>query len=159
MKKYRKYYDRVHHFFSQLWYWIRTHTYNRYHIINIKNADHEYKWGWIDSDNKMELACFKIMVDYVEGEEPFERLDLEATDSGAWFAKELREIYHWWKFERKKEHDANNKFGDGTRWNFEEGKMHYSEDWQQFSDGVEALDKKDDEMFERLIKIRHYMWT
>lgn len=53
---------------KNFFYWIRTHTYNKYHIINIKAPEHGYKWGWIDRDNMLFLACFKILCDFVEKE-------------------------------------------------------------------------------------------
>ncbi len=51
-----------------LFYFIRTHTYNRYHIINIKSPDNGFRWGYVDADHKMFLAMFKILCDFVENE-------------------------------------------------------------------------------------------
>src|SRR3990167_9471713 len=68
-------YDDIYYYVKRVWYWIRCHTYNRYHIIDIRCKD--YKWGWIDQDHKMFLACFKCLEDYVEGEKCFETIDFE----------------------------------------------------------------------------------
>src|SRR5689334_19524995 len=34
-------------------YWVRSHTYNRYHFLDLRQAkgsNDEYRWGWIDAD-------------------------------------------------------------------------------------------------------------
>jgi len=53
---------------SNCLYWLRTHTYNRYHIINIKSPQQGYKWGWLDRDHVLFLAMFRILSDFIEKE-------------------------------------------------------------------------------------------
>lgn len=54
-------------------YWIRTHTYNRYYIIDVRQpknspGQYAYGWGFIDSSRALVLANFKILTDFVEKE-------------------------------------------------------------------------------------------
>lgn len=59
---------RITRFISNCFYWLRTHTYNRYHIINIKSPNNGYKWGWIDRDHAMFYGMFHLLCDFVEKE-------------------------------------------------------------------------------------------
>src|SRR5580692_4221700 len=47
-------------------YWLRTHTINRYHMIDIRTP--EYDWGWIDRDYAILAANFNILKEFVEKE-------------------------------------------------------------------------------------------
>ena len=139
----RSFYDVVNLFktikykLQHIWYWIRTHTYNRYHIIDVRNSD--YSWGWIDADYKMFFACCKCLEYFVEQEECFKYNSYE----GDWkmVGDEIKELYTWWKFDRQKEID-------------EHAKNIGNQDWD-----CDAMNKKDDMMLDRLMKIRRSLWT
>lgn len=140
----RSYYDLMWFFKSikyklgHIWYWIRTHTYNKYHIIDIRNSD--YAWGWIDQDHKIFFACFKSLEYFVEQEKCFEN---NAYEEGDWkiLGNEIKELYNWWKFERQKEIDEHAKSINEPNWDYDE------------------MNKKDDLMLGRLMKIRRSLWT
>jgi hypothetical protein len=106
-------------------YWLKTHTYNRYHMLDIRNKKNGYSWGWLDRSEGILFANMAILVDFVEKEKAFEsHVDWlsaqEAGESGgdddpcgdscrnshAAAKKEMLEIYNWWKDGRKAEHDA-----------------------------------------------------
>lgn len=58
---------------SDIPYWLRTHTYNRYHIVDIrqpKNSpdEYSYRWGYIDDSRAIVLANFTILCNFVENE-------------------------------------------------------------------------------------------
>jgi hypothetical protein len=131
------------------YHWVRCHTWNRYHIIDLRGHG-DYKWGWIDRDHAMWIACFSLLVDYVEKEEPFKYIDWDWNDEHQAVAREIKEIYDWWKSGRKKDHedlaaiDTEGYRGPG---------------WQEYCRRSEELDQKDDEMFDRLMKVRKYLWT
>jgi len=158
-------------------YWVRCHVFCRYHIIDISNQG-DYRWGWIDSPEKMETACYKILVDFVELEKPFEHIDWDYDEQQKNIAKEFMEIYEWWKRGKKQEDDACSKmFADcGWTWKFdeiEETKDKPNKDklyemntstrdpqlYKKYEKEYDRLKKKEDEMFERLMKIRKYLWT
>lgn len=125
-----------------LYHWIRCHTWNRYHIIDIRNES-DYDWGWIDRDRAMFLACFKILEDFVEKEDPDVGLrkpeDYSVVDDDGSLARqlewerEIRALYIWWTEDRPR------ALLDGWRTHDE--------------------DRKDDEMLARLMKVRKHLWT
>ncbi len=115
------------------WYWLRTHTYNRYHILDLRAPEHGYCWGWTDVDRKMVIANFKFLCEFVEKEEPFENIDWEDNPTHSAVAKEFMELYRWW--------------------NEDHPKILNSIDRRRDIVGIE------NEMLIRLIKIREYLWT
>lgn len=159
---------------SRSYDWLICHTLRRYHILNLSNQG-DYKWGWCDRDHLMFLACFKLLADYVEREEPFEHINWESDEGHLHAAKEIRELYEWWKTGRAKEHEACEALMEGIdstivtgpaddgglveylglRYNVPDGEERFAA-WCQRSDELEA---KDSEMLTRLIAIRRYLWT
>lgn len=92
-------------------YWIRCHTWTRYHMLNVANATHGYKWGWMDRSEYILFANMAILVDFVEKEHAFDDsqpfgVDWDYNDEFKHAKKEFLEIYNWWKTERKKEQEA-----------------------------------------------------
>lgn len=61
---------------SNALYWLRTHTKDRYHIVDLRQAEPEnsngYRWGWLDRDRALLLACFTVLRQFVEREEPWD---------------------------------------------------------------------------------------
>ncbi len=156
-------------------YWLRCHTFNRYHIINVSGQD-GYKWGWCDTPQKMEYACFKLLVDFVENEFPghidWDHEQMRDTRD------EFLELYRWWTSGKKEEEEACSKLFDecGFDWGFEEindgpanlalEKLYSMRtsigDKKKYDEYVvmsKALEEKNEEMLLRLIKVRHHLWT
>jgi|SRR5277367_6719860 len=139
------------------YHWVRCHVWNRYHIVNLSKHSDGYRWGWIDRDWAMCLACFNLLCDFVENEDP--KIGTRTLDSyrPSWWEAdaqwhpveketielqiaadaEIRALYQWWKTERKAEHAAAG-YDYKVR---------------------EALDAKDEEMLQRLMKVRTRLWT
>jgi hypothetical protein len=115
---------------SKAWYWLRTHTYNRYHIINLKCPENGYNWGWIDPDAKMLFACFNILVDFVENELVQDHIDWMADEAHSHAIVEIHELYTWWKYDRP-----------------------------PLEDKGAFLDEEDGLQLDRLMKIRGFLWT
>jgi hypothetical protein len=154
-------------------YWLRCHTFTRYHIIDIR--DEKYRWGWIDRSHAMLLANFKILVEFIEKERPFDVIDWDSDVDHQHARSEMMELYEWWKRGREAEADAVDAFfeehhrhpapGDefplgpdgmvtwntGT-WDTDENESTW---FRMYTD----LEKRDDEMLARLIKIRNFLWT
>jgi len=169
-------------------YWLRCHTVTRYHLVDVRGEE-GYKWGWIDRSHLMYLACFKILRDFVEKESPEvgttkysdyvtdpehhewypgekESLDIQMAEE-----KEIKDLYDWWTKGRAIEQESADKMLDGFDHSFKfnpiEGSdlleldMSYADDprWQAWSKEYRRLEEKDDEMFDRLMKIRQRLWT
>ena len=125
---------------SDLLYWFRSHTYRRYHLLDLRNSKQGYKWGYCDPSEKILYACFKILCDFVENDMKYVCYYAEATkQTPEWNKreeeKEILELYKWWTESRPQEIEDVNYF-----YPFE-GPC------------------KDDVMLERLMKIRNYLWT
>ena len=142
-------------------YWLRCHTFTKYHIIDIRGQD-DYKWGWIDRDHAMYLACFKLLTEFVELEDPTVgqrsmedyRGDLTQQEFDDFYKPtvapqlerevEVRALYDWWKTTRKQEWDACYASSNlKETW------------WEEFT----RLEEKDEEMLMRLMKVRRTLWT
>lgn len=142
-KLHRVYFSIINFFIYTVWkhgieeflYWFRTHTYNRYHIIDLRTKD-IYKWGWIDQDNRMFIACFKCLEDFVEKEKPFEQTDYEWSDEARQEKKEIQELYNWWKVELPALYKQDYTTGK----------------WQD-------LEVIEEQMLMRLMKMRKRLWT
>jgi hypothetical protein len=134
---------------------VRSYTTRRMHIVNIANKDYGYTRGWADTDTRMMLACFKLFTDYVENEHPLEFIDWDWDPEKKKVAEEIRTLYSWWTEGRKAEWDAIEELGKLTPAKFEFD----NPAWREYCRAMDAAEAKDDEMFERLMKIRHYLWT
>lgn len=168
---------------SNIWYWIRCHTYNKYHLIDIgqpeTNTNDDYKWGWIDEDHQLLLACFNILKKHVEcrnssefnysatleGAETIKKRMIEEGSSEeeaeAWAfpLREMYEINKYWTIDRKK---ADRKKSDLlTTWHDSrrDKKPGVEEAWNALKIAEQEFDDKEIEMLIRLIKIRKNMWT
>lgn len=144
---------------EQVKYWIRAHTYNRYHVINISKIDGKrgYRWGWLDADNRMLLACMKVFCDFYEKEYPGQVLWEPTVE------REFEQIYDWWKHGRFEVRDycatlfTEGQVPDpdhwtGSRWKSEEAH-------KAWHDAFDAEEKRPQEMLLRLMAIRQRLWT
>lgn len=150
-------------FFKNLWrqakqipYWIRTHTIHRYHIIDCRNPKNGYDWGWCDRDHLMWFACFKIFQDFMEREYPHGLTDYEANEAWSHAHKEMKEIYYWWTEGRALEHAEHERLLDEEHPNGITFPVNIKE---TTFERVQRLDAKDEEMLDRLMKIRGFLWT
>lgn len=154
---------------SHAWYWFRTHTYNKYHLLDIRRAEPEnvegYRWGWCDRDHLLLLSSFLILRDFVEKEKP-QRPDVSECDESEKEAiidqqsahDEIMALYNWWVKDRFAEHAAFEKAIDEAheRWRANSSDRELA---QKMFDADDAERKRDDEMLLRLLKIRHHLWT
>jgi hypothetical protein len=126
---------------ENFFYWIRTHTYNRYHMLNLKSPQNRYEWGWLDRDQAIVFACFNILKAYVEREMSQISYYAPATEWCPEYdrrdeEKEIMELYDWWTVGRRKNLDENPNYLD--------------EDDDEDEDTV---------MLARLMKIRRTLWS
>ena len=84
-------------------YWLRTHTYNRYHMLDCRSEQNGYKWGWQDLCQQILFANMNILKLYVEKEA--DRIDWQSDPGHATARGEMEVIYQWWMKGRKLAHD------------------------------------------------------
>jgi hypothetical protein len=96
---------------------------------------------WVDKDYVLLHACFTVLVDYIEKEDPAGVVDYwDGTSqeaANAW--QEMQALYRYWTKERPLLQDAVDSSVD--------------------LDDELVLYGKDNEMLHRLINVRSYMWT
>lgn len=131
------------------WYWVRTHTYRRYHMLDMRSPKNDYAWGWHDRGPLILYAAFNLLKQYVETEKPFETINWEWNEDHRVVGAEIRVLYDWWTSGRAQEHLAVD----------DEYKDTISKRWSSWGEAEQHLNERDDEMLLRLIKIRHYLWT
>jgi hypothetical protein len=160
---------------SQAWYWIRTHTYNRYHLLDLRRAEPEnpdgYRWGWIDRDRMLLIASFKILRDFVEKEKPWPVADIIAKrevdgDPNGELPSlrrqqerfsEVMALYEWWIAGRFIERAAWQKASDALQLAWKQsGAQADADAWIAH---VQTENAREDEMLARLLAVRHYLWT
>ena len=160
---------------SDVFYWIRTHTKDKYHILNLKEAEPEnkegYKWGWIDRTNALPLAAFLVLRKLVEEERPWncseriKKLEEEGDENGELTAlreqqkdyEEIMSLYNWWvkdRFEENEQFEKNLNDCYNT-WK----KDPTEENKQKWFDAEGARNKREEEQLIRLVKIRNCLWT
>lgn len=141
----------------RFWYWLECHLRpsHRFHVIDLrKHAGREYSQvGWIDRDRAMWVACFHLLCEYVEKENPFGFIDWDSDPGHRRAADEIVALYFWWKEGRQAEHDEHDRRHE------EAGGKFKGPAWDEWCRRSDELEKKDDEMLDRLMKIRRYLWT
>lgn len=152
-------------------YWLRTHTYNRYHIVDIREAEPEnpdgYRWGWLDRDHVLLLAAFTVLRQFVEREKPCdggqpregaEQWEVDAIARQKANHDEIMALYRWWTVERFAEYAAWEKARDSAYDTYCASREDEAlrEVWMALENAEHA---RDDEMLHRLVAVRHAMWT
>lgn len=177
---------RISHFF----YWFRSVTYKRYHVLDLRQPkddtgleDHNdsYRWGYLDWDRKILFACFNVLVDYVDH---LNKIDyhfgtndkdlaalkqniIEASDveKGLYedkllFLNELKELYSYWKIERKEQYKKEDLLlKDWSKHRSEDKATGNDSRWKALSEHERMFVEREDEMLARLMKIRTRLWT
>jgi hypothetical protein len=134
-------------YWYEFWYWFRTNTYNRYHMVDCRAPQHGYKWGWCDRCEIILYANFAILTDFVE-KEMYGLVDWDSEENHTKAKDEIMDLYNWWKTGRAKDKEKLDKV-------LEVGESYYDKYW----DMEEKFKKKDNKQLIRLIKIREWLWT
>lgn len=148
-----EYYMVIKKFFKDIFYYIRTHTYNKYHLIDARCPTWglEYKWGWCDRCELILIAPFQILKDFVEKELPHSYVDWDATEHHKAAYKEIQELYAWWMTGRK---NAWKEWQDNL-----DKLVPMSEEYRSVLQQMDDLEAQDNIMLDRLVKIRGFLWT
>lgn len=103
-------------------------------ILKIESLDE----GWGDKDDVLLHACFQLLVDFYETELAVTGrfINWEATPATRQAREEIEQLYAWWQEWKKTATIKTHSFAeDATRY------------------------AKENEMLQRLIQVRGYMWT
>ncbi len=127
---------------------------------------------WCDKDQVLLYACFQLLVDFIEKEKPQNIVDYKNNKEQKKQWIELMALYRYWKRERPRLEKKINKLT--TIWARSRKTKHISspdgltgqeivlkEDkrtWNILFRTENQFEKQEDEMLQRLIKIRHHLW-
>lgn len=152
-----------------LWMWIKCHTYKKFHLIDLRQPEGDYDWGYIDPMDAIELAVWKIFAKFYEGGCGYTDWDYGEPWIGA--KKEMDLLYKLWKVElprRKKELDeAWNEHCKKYPLKLQKDDLGYL--WPPMTDEErvdfnilnkleEGIQNDQDEALIRIMKIRRYLW-
>jgi hypothetical protein len=139
---------------SDFKYYIVSHTIRKYHMLDMRNKENDYAFGWIDCDAQLLYASMAIMENFIiEQDTPSRLIWLKEElvkdpncEEFNWndkikFCEDLLAIQKWWRVERPK----------NTELSF--SGPEYGLDFD------EKCRKEDDDMMKKLIDIRAGMWT
>ena len=148
---------------KNIYYWIWNTFIHRTHLVKTK-----LPFGyWQDTDTRMLYACMNLLKDFVENEEGLDNLKkslqwdsfLEHTDDineeeykkSAENSREILAIYNWWNAYLKKDEEVAKAYKKNSRFT-----TYYR---NQLLFEQEILENQEDEMLERLMKVRTSLWT
>lgn len=135
---------------QKLIYWLKCHILPSYkfHLIDIRQSKQDgdrYEYGWIDTDQKLVLACKKLFMEYVEKE--LEGHFPEIEGSCGEYYQEIKTIYNYWKVER-------------PSWQAKINTMRQNENSYILVDAEhQAFEQKETEILNKIIELRGGMWT
>ena len=167
----KRWYHRINRWFRRLEpvYWIKSVLIEKHHLIDLRGMDH-YKWGYIDECERMKLAMWKCLVDYVELEAPFEVIDWDDGEVTQSIGKEIKDLYRWWKWDRTAESKAIDDILKGFDMSLRfipnpDGTstmdMSYADapEWKLWKEKTDEFEEKERKMLERVLAIRIHLWT
>jgi hypothetical protein len=110
------------------YYWVRHRTVDKYHVVRTGLEP-----GYYDKDTQMIHACFNLLVEFVDREQPWAYCqDLDASSLKE--KNEIMGLYNWWKLRRDREDHVD----------YEESDRLHEEDQRQLH---------------KLIDLRPRLWT
>jgi hypothetical protein len=156
---------------ENLWYWIRTHTYNKYHLLDLRQTENRggeayYRWGYLDPCTALVLANFKVLERYIQ-EEPFdlrtqyseEEIDEQGLRSQQDHYDEVMKIYNYW-IKGRLEHWKTLELQSQVLHRFRKSNYKkYLVLLNEYDKNVEAFHQEEEEYLIRLIKVRRGLWT
>lgn len=133
----------------------------RHHLVDVRRpgCGSEIKNNWIDRDELLLMAAFAVLCDFVEKEKPFRFHYTKSRGDG----KEIYALYKWWTKQRgvefKKAQALMDECGKLAPKVIGSTNKRYSKALNKAFKADYALQKKDDRMLLRLVKIRNLLWT
>jgi hypothetical protein len=128
-------------------------------------------WQWWDTDSRMLYGLMSLLMQFIEEEKPFETIYWDGDEGHKHARDEMMAIKEWWQNYSKRQDEIevvqtkwhNMVFTSGAdHWIDDLNKEHTPEADAMFKllhEIEEKLDKEEEDMMNRLVKIRHYLWT
>jgi len=157
----RELWSEVGYFWRKLkhsWYYLRCLIWHRYHIIKIDTDP-----TWKDADYKIEKALEKLLIDFVEGEKPFERIVWD-TDTHREPEKIIKQVYDFFTYVVPQKQKEIDDLFDSMSLGFDmiSGKETTDEERAKIHKIHELENKLNDaktEAYISIILIRGFLWT
>ena len=153
---------RIHNTIRYKWYDIRCAVWDRYNVIKVDTLPPT----WQDTDEKLLHVCFQLLVDYVEKEKCFDRIDWDYDEDHKKIGDEIRELYHWWKEVYPHLEETLPPFPKTPEDRLSILNNPKTDEAKAFIKVAEQREKmreqfyeQENEMLGRLIKIRNCLWT
>lgn len=160
--------------FDKALYYLKSHLIpsKRYHMLDLRQTCNDkndldcYRYGWIDTDNRMLYALFNLLDQFVKHELdnmfcPTEE-DIQndpSLQNQKDLILEIKAIHHWWHKERKLEYKIHDDALEAWSMARHNGLPHTDKLWQKLQQSDIDFEAKTDEMIARLMKIRRSLWT
>jgi len=158
------------------WYWLKCHTLPQYkfHMLDLRGVDplSEYTYGYRDPYGIMELSAWAALRIYVEQHLwPEDRVikDVNPDDEETLQAQikahnEVITLYDWWMRGRGIEEEAHNLLYEKAKAAGGEAiaagdKDAYDQSHDEWLADGRRMDQKKEEMFNRLVAVRRYLWN
>lgn len=154
----------------RFWYWLRCHTFTKYHILDLrqpKNSVDEYRYGYTDIDHRILYACFNLLKIYVEKQKPYDlRKDYTDVEIEKDFGMnnqqkvydEVMLIYNYWTIDRQNSRKELDEEFERIYKLKNIDRIKYNELYSQYRIKEKSFDDKEDEILIRLMKIRRNLW-
>lgn len=153
-------------------YWLKCKTLPsyRFHLLDLRNPGPgiEYTYGFRDKPEVMLWACFALLREYIEKEEPEdpregfapEELESEPLKSQVASYVEAKALYDWWMVTRLKEEKAVDLLYEHySKRKKEVGRDASELDCKAWLEAEALRDRRAQEMLLRLVAIRESLWT
>lgn len=152
-------------------YWLKCHILPKYkyHMLDLrqpeikgyKDLDLEYKYGWIDVDQRMTFAIFNLLNEFVEKEIEQFYCPEDHNNKQHQMYIEIIYVYHWWNVIRiqnlilEKE-----KFEEYNKSNISN---YQSKETQRLFDEWSKIDLENKQttqkMLIKIMQLKDYLWT
>lgn len=112
--------------------WRVTYWFTRPHMLDMRCPANDYSGGHMDADYHILFACFNRFAQFMEKERPLDLFTFTYDKTARHLGSELTALYKWWTVDRPNELRTL---------------------------GIVEQEGKDQQMLERLIAIRGWLWT
>lgn len=161
--------ERIFYKLDNIKYSIRNLLFKRFDLIPTGLS----KSGYHDKPELILHGMMRLIVDYVEVEKCFERIEWESDPDHSKVAKDIKEIYAWWKDYPNRQKEINIALDNWHSLKYPEGHFQFdtlninglddTEEMKRYFklhyDMEEQLEKEAEMMLMKIIKIRNYLWT
>lgn len=155
---------------SNFFYWISSFLIKKDHLLDLRQPEKTgnfYRWGYLNPCDKILFGCFNALVDYIEKGQPQnpskwikeETNDMEKEMLKQQYEeyKEAKTLYYYWVTNRKYKMDNYMRLYKNMK------NAHKEEEYRKLKkiwlDSGAKFEQEEQEMLQRLIKIRRGLWT